>query len=226
VRKLEGQGDLPRALVWDGRDAQGRKVGDVLGVQMRLQVDDPAGKRSAETLPLFTQQAFAIAHREARQGPEFRLAALGMPLLLGRPALAWLDGFLGALARGARQRLDAESLDQRDRAARDRRGRLRQEMGSRWDVDLFAENGSVVLRGRLELLAAVKRRLLGAGPGRGGALWITGLARRDERDAQPLARRRAEAAARDLRIHAEGFPIVLNSDVEVGETKGVRFEFR
>ena len=99
-------------------------------------------------------------------------------------------------------------------------------MGSRWDVDLFADNSSAVLPAKLELLTAVKLRLLGGGPGRHGALWITGLARTGEKNAQSLARRRAEATARHLGDHGENFPIVLNSTVEIGDAKGVRLEFR
>lgn len=226
LRRLAGQGDLPAKLVWDGRDDQGRKVADALGLQMRLRVVDAKGVQAVQQQALFSQQAFALAHQQARQRPELRLASLGLPLMLGRPALSWMDGFLPPLLRGAQRRLGALAAAQRSEAALERRRRYLREDGSSVDVDLFDVDGSAVLEQRLDLMQPVTQRLQSLDPGREKTLWVTGLAMKDEAEPGALARRRAEAMARLLRKQGAGVQVVLESTGLTGDRKGVRLELR
>ena len=227
LRKLAGVGDLPGQLVWDGRDDQGRKVNDALGLQMKLQVVDRKGVQATQQQPLFTQQAYTLAHREARQRPELRLAALGLPLQVERPLLDWLDGFLSAVSARAEQRYEAQAAQERRASAEARRRRYRRQDEKGLELDLFDADESLLLDERLDLLEPVEQTLReGSEQGQARTLWITGLARKDEKEPLALARSRAVALAKQLRKHGEDIQIVLDSPAEPGEFKGVRLEFR
>lgn len=225
LRTLAGLGVLPHTLVWDGRDDRGRKVDDVLGAQLKLRVESPQGRLAARIQPLFSQQAFVLARREALQSPELQLASLELPLLLARPPLSWLDTFMLILSSRANERLGAQDLRQRRKDAQDRLRLYLRETGKAVEVDLFDPEKSAVLAGRQDLLDLVERRLDDGGMGR-GTLWVTGMARSDEKLPQALARRRAEAVAKRLMGHNKSLPVVLDSMGKVGDFKGVRLEFR
>ena len=220
LRKMEGQGSLPRRLVWDGRDEQGEKVGDVLGTQVRLGVTDAQGQARASLQPLFDQAAFVLARREARQRPSLRLASLGLPLRLGRPALSWMQGFLPALSLQAHEH---RALDEAARRRESAQGRLRRGTES-LELDFFEPGSSALQAGHPELWKALDAYLK-ASSFTGSTLWITGLASRDERDSSRLGRRRAVALSRRLRGHGEGLALVLQA-AQPGLTKGIRLSWR
>jgi hypothetical protein len=223
LRQLKGLGDPPSDLVWDGRDADGLKVGESLGVQMRLEVVDRQGRETVQSLPLFTQRAFAFAQRAIRQSPELRLASLGLDLFLGRPGLNWQADFLPAMTREADQRARAGLLLGRLDGGNARRERYQRQAGPATEMDLFDLGGSAIVEARLDLLATWSRRLGGA-----TELWVRGLARKDEANAEALAYRRAEALVRALRAQGqgEGLELVLQAPGAPGDFKGVRLELR
>ena len=216
LRRLEGEGNLPKEVVWDGKDAQGKTVENALGVQLKVELREKGGKKATRALPLFSQKAFEIAHAEAKARPPLQLASLGLPLLLDRPALGWEDGQAAALAEEARRHEAAE----RDAPlpAGDGSG------GGAVFLDVFDE-GENTLRPdqayRLKpLVQAIKAR-------KGLTLVITGTSRKGEKQHPGLAQRRAMALVKELQAYgSQGLQIVLKVPQEYENAKGVRVEIR
>jgi flagellar hook assembly protein FlgD len=228
LQKISGQGALPANLTWDGKDAQGMKIKDTLGLQISFVMENQGGEIENIRQPVFSQLSYEQAVLAVSQKPVLQIAE--GPLKGKKVELNFADSWnwLTFLNEGSKTQISAikryfdkpesVTLTSASKSAgfSTKSKEILSESVTGIILDIFKPDSSAFNEKAILVLRDLRNELKKYN---GYALRITGYGSRQERAVLHLARQRAMALSEALlasgdytgriyiRVQREPYPI-------------------